>query len=198
MADGPIGKSVVRLEDRQLLTGKGRFASDIRFPDQLTMRVVRSPSPHGIIRSIDTAEARALPGVFAVWTFKDVEALPPIDFRLTKLEGLGPYRQHVLARDRVRYVGDPVAVVFASDAYVAEDAADLVTMDIESLPAIVNATDPLGEFAPGLPTEPLAIRKEYGDVEGAFRAAVHTITLDLSVGRHSGVAMEYRLCFVLF
>ena len=78
MADGFIGKSVVRLEDRLLLTGQGRFASDITFPDQLTMRVVRSPSPHAIIRSIDTSEAKALPGVFAVWTFDDVKALPPM------------------------------------------------------------------------------------------------------------------------
>jgi aerobic carbon-monoxide dehydrogenase large subunit len=192
MADGPIGKSVARLEDRLLLTGQGRFASDISFPDQLVMRIVRSPSAHGIIRSIDVAEAGAMPGVFAVWTFKDVEALPPIDFRLTKLEGLGPYRQHVLAHERVRYVGEPVAVVFASDAYVAEDAADLVTMEIEPLPAIVNATDPPGEFALGLPTEPLAIRKEYGDVDGAFRGAAHTIALVLSVGRHSGVPLETR------
>jgi carbon-monoxide dehydrogenase large subunit len=123
MPGGLIGKSVVRLEDRLLLTGQGRFASDISFPDQLTMRVVRSPAAHGILNAVDATEARALPGVFAVWTFKDVEALPPIDVRLTKVEGLSPYRQHVLARDRVRYVGEPVAVVFATDAYIAEDAA---------------------------------------------------------------------------
>ena len=192
MADGFIGKSVPRLEDRLLLTGQGRFASDISFPGQLTMRVVRSPSPNAIIRSIDISEAEAVPGVFAVWTFEDIEALPPIDFRLTKLEGLGPYRQYVLARDRVRYVGEPVAVVFASDAYVAEDAADLVNLELEALPPVINATDPLGEFAPGLATEPLAIRKEYGDIDAAFRNAVHTLVLELAVGRHSGVPLETR------
>jgi CO/xanthine dehydrogenase Mo-binding subunit len=192
MADGFIGKSVARLEDRLLLTGRGRFASDISFPDQLTMRVVRSPSPNAIIRSIDASEAKALPGVFAVWSFEDVKALPPIDVRLTKLEGLGPYRQHVLARDRVRYVGEPVAVVFAADAYVAEDAADLVHLRLDPLPSVVNATDPLGEFAPGLQTEPLAIRKEYGDIDAAFCNAAHTLTLELAVGRHSGVPLETR------
>jgi CO/xanthine dehydrogenase Mo-binding subunit len=192
MSGGFIGKSVPRLEDPLLLTGQGRFASDISFPDQLTMRVVRSPSPNAIICSIDVSEAKALPGVFAVWTFEDVKELPPIDVRLTKVEGLGPYRQHVLARDRVRYVGEPVAAVFASDAYVAEDAADLVGMKFDPLPPIINATDPLGEFGPGLQTEPLAIRKGYGDVDAAFRAAAHTLVFELAVGRHSGVPLETR------
>jgi carbon-monoxide dehydrogenase large subunit len=192
MAEGLIGKSVVRLEDRQLLTGQGRFAADISFPDQLTMRVVRSPAAHGILNSVDAAAARALLGVFAVWAFKDVETLPPIDVRLTKVEGLGPYRQYVLARDRVRYVGEPVAVVFAADAYIAEDAAELVTLDIAPLPAIIDATDPPGEFAQGLTTEPLAIRKEYGDVDAAFAAATHVVSLELAVGRHSGVPLETR------
>jgi CO/xanthine dehydrogenase Mo-binding subunit len=192
MPGGLIGKSVARLEDRLLLTGQGRFASDISFPDQLTMRVVRSPAAHGILNAVDATEARAQPGVFAVWTFKDVEALPPIDVRLTKVEGLAPYRQHVLARDRVRYVGEPVAVVFAADAYIAEDAAELVTLDIAPLPVIVDAAEPPGEFAPGLPTEPLAVRKEYGDIDAAFRTAAHVVSLELSVGRHSGVPLETR------
>jgi carbon-monoxide dehydrogenase large subunit len=192
MPGGLIGKSVARLEDRLLLTGQGRFASDISFPDQLTMRVVRSPAAHGILNAVDATEARALPGVFAVWTFKDVEALPPIDVRLTKVEGLSPYRQHVLARDRVRYVGEPVAVVFATDAYIAEDAAEFVTLDIAPLPAIVDAAEPPGEFAPGLPTEPLAVRKEYGDIDAAFRTAAHVVSLELAVGRHSGVPLETR------
>ena len=187
-----IGKSLPRLEDRTLLLGQGRFASDVSFPGQLVMRVVRSAVPHGIIRAIETERACAMPGVFAVWTFRDVQELPPIDVRLTKVEGLGPYRQHVLAKDRVRYVGEPIAVVFASDAYAVEDAADLVTVEIEELPTILDATASPGEFAPGLATEPVAIRKEYGDVEAAFRSAAHVISLELSVGRHSGVPMETR------
>jgi CO/xanthine dehydrogenase Mo-binding subunit len=93
-----IGRSLPRLEDRTLLTGQGRFASDISFPDQLTMRIVRSPNAHGKILSIDASEARALPGVFAVWTAADVAELSPIDVRLTKVEGLAPYRQYVMAR----------------------------------------------------------------------------------------------------
>jgi CO/xanthine dehydrogenase Mo-binding subunit len=154
-----IGQSRKRLEDPPLVTGQGRFASDISFPDQLAMRVVRSGHAHGRIISIDASEALALPGVFAVWTADDVAALPPIDVRLTNIKGLAPYRQYVLARDKVRYVGEPVAVVFASDAYTAEDAADLVTIDIEELPAVLDAAGDTGEFAPGLATEVVVSRK---------------------------------------
>ena len=91
-----------------------------------------------VIRNIDTSAALAAPGVVAIWTAADVEDIPPIDFRLTRIEGLEPYRQRVLAKDRVRYVGDPVAAVFATDPYLAEDAADLVELDIEELAGRVS------------------------------------------------------------
>src|SRR6185503_19559906 len=90
------------------------------------------------------------------------------------------------------YVGEPVAVVFAEDAYQAEDAAELVTVEIEELPVILAADEPPGEFEPGRSTEPTVIRKKYGDLEAAFRAAHAVIELDLSIGRHSGVPMETR------
>ena len=106
-----VGRSVPRLEDRPLLTGQGRFAADISFPGQWTMRVVRSSVAHGKIKSIDARAALALPGVHAVWTHQDVAHIPPIPFRLTGLKQLEPYRQPVLANDVVRYVGEPVAVV---------------------------------------------------------------------------------------
>src|SRR6185312_11061012 len=102
-----IGRSVPRLEDRPLLLGEGRFAADISFPGQLHMRVVRSRIAHGKIVAIDTRAALALPGVHAVWTAADVAHIPPIGFRLTGLVELEPYRQFVLARERVRYVGEP-------------------------------------------------------------------------------------------
>src|SRR5690606_11442821 len=130
MSDG-IGRRARRLEDRLLLLGQGRFAADFNRPGQIHMRIVRSPVAFGRILSIDTEEARESEGVIAVWTSDDVDDIPPIDFRMTKIEGLAPYRQSVLARDYVRYVGDPVAVVFATSAYLAEDAAQLVFCDIE-------------------------------------------------------------------
>ncbi len=187
-----IGRSVPRLEDRPLLTGQGRFAADISFPGQWTMRVVRSSIAHGRIKSIDVAAARAMPGVHAVWTYPDVAHIPPIGFRLTGLKTLEPYRQHVLASDIVRYVGEPVAVVFAADQYSAEDAAEAVELDIEQFDAVMIAADKPGLFAPNLTTEPDVVRKGFGDIEAAFRNAHAVIELDLSVGRHSGVPMETR------
>lgn len=189
---GHIGRSVTRLEDRPLVLGQGLYAADVNFPHQLHMRVVRSPLAHGVIRGIDAEAARALPGVVAVWTGEDVAELPPIPFRATKVKGLEPYCQPILAQDRVRYVGEPIAVVFARDAYLAEDAADLVIADLDERPVLLDASAPVGEFAPGHDTEPTVIRKGYGDVDAAFAAAHAVVELDLSVGRHSGVPMETR------
>src|SRR5262249_9770511 len=89
---GVVGKSVPRLEDAPLVTGRGRFAADIAFPHMLHMRVVRSGHAHGRIVAVDTTAARSAPGVVAVWTFADVADIPPIDFRLTRIEGLAAYR----------------------------------------------------------------------------------------------------------
>src|SRR5437588_12700419 len=131
---GPwIGQSGARLEDPPLVTGRGQFAGAINFPHQLTMRIVRSAHAHGRIKAIDAAAARALPGVFEVWTADDIPEVPPVDFREGSIPALDPYRQPVLAKERVRYVGDPVAAVFAVDAYTAEDAADLVPVEIDDL-----------------------------------------------------------------
>ncbi len=187
-----VGRSVPRLEDRPLLTGQGRFAADISFPGQLHMRVVRSPVAHGRIRAIDAKAALALAGVHAVWTHADIAHIPPIPFRLTGLKELEPYRQPALAKDTVRYVGEPVAAVFAGDAYTAEDAAELVELAIEPLPVTLLATEQPGVYEPNLGTEPGILRKGYGDIDAAFRAAAHVVSLELFVGRHSGVPLETR------
>ncbi|HZQ13322.1 MAG TPA: xanthine dehydrogenase family protein molybdopterin-binding subunit, partial [Pseudolabrys sp.] len=187
-----IGRSVPRLEDRPLLTGQGRFAADISFPGQWHMRVVRSAVAHGRLRNIDTSAALALPGVHAVWTFAAIAHLPPIGFRLTGLTALEPYRQYALARDKVRYVGEPVAAVFAADPYIAEDAADLVTLEIEPLPAVLDAAAEPGGFDDEHGTEPTVIEKTSGDIDAALRAAHAVVELDLSIGRHSGVPLEAR------
>ena len=189
---GFVGRSVPRLEDQPLVTGQGRFAADVVFPHMIHMRVVRSAYAHGRIVLIDSSAARALAGVVAVWTFDDVADIPPIDFRLTRIEGMAPYRQTILARQRVRYVGEPVAAVFATDAYLAEDAADLVTINVEQLPVILDARSAPGEFEDGRSTEPTTLEKSYGDLAAAFRVAHAVVELDLSIGRHSGVPMETR------
>ena len=187
-----VGQSVLRLEDQPLLTGAGRFAADVSFPGQLHMRVVRSPVAHGRLVNIDTDKVAALPGVTAVWTGHDVAEIPPISFRMMRIEGLEPYRQPILARDIVRYVGEPMAVVFAEDPYVAEDADDLVEADIEELSPCLQATDEPGEFAPRLSTEVATIEKGYGDVDAAFQDCHKVVELEAVIGRQSGTPLETR------
>src|SRR5918993_4876951 len=187
-----VGASVQRLEDPPLIRGQGRFAADVSFPHQLYMRIVRSPYAHARILNIDTAAARRASGVHTIWTSADIADVPPIDVRLTKIEGLDSYRQPVLARGRVRYVGEPVAVIFAVDPYLAEDAAELVEIEVEELPVLLRAETPPAKFDDSRTTEPSIIRKEYGDVDAAFRQAHAIVALQLSIGRHSGIPMETR------
>src|SRR2546430_2898484 len=187
-----LGRSVPRLEDRPLVRGKGQFVGDIAFPHQLHMRVVRSPYAHALLRGIDRSVALAAPGVVSVWTAADIADLPPIDFRDPANEALRPYRQPLLARDRLRYVGEPVAAVFATDAYLAEDAADLVTIGAEELSPVLDAEAAPSGFAAGLTTEALVLRESYGEVDAAFASAHVIVALDLEIGRHSGVPLETR------
>ncbi|MBO0715998.1 MAG: xanthine dehydrogenase family protein molybdopterin-binding subunit, partial [Rhizobiales bacterium] len=187
-----VGRSVPRLEDAPLVVGQGRFAADISFAHQAYMRVVRSARAHGRIVAIDCADARANAGVLAIWTAADVADIPPIDFRLTRIEGLEPYRQPILARDRVRYVGEPIAVVFATDPYIAEDVADLVAVEIDDLPEVMSADAAPVEFSAGHSTEAAVVRKGYGDVAAAFAGAHAIVALELKIGRHSGVPLETR------
>ncbi|HSB49441.1 MAG TPA: xanthine dehydrogenase family protein molybdopterin-binding subunit, partial [Burkholderiales bacterium] len=123
-----VGQSVQRLEDLPLVTGRGQFAADVNFTSQLHMRVVRSGHAHGEIVSIDVSHAQSAKGVVAVWTAANVAGLRPIALREGPDPKIDPYLQPVLARSRVRYVGEPIAVVFAEDPYLAEDAADLVSV----------------------------------------------------------------------
>ncbi len=186
-----VGQPVARLEDPPLVTGNGRFAGDIDFPRQLHMRIVRSPYAHGRLRAVDVSQALAMDGVRAVWTAADIAELPPIDFREGSIEKLAAYRQPVLATDTVRYVGEPVAAVFAEDPYVAEDAVESVIVSVDELPPVLDAADAAAEFAPGRSTEATICRQGYGDVAAAFEDAT-IVEVDVAVGRHSGVPLETR------
>ena len=187
-----FGKPVVRLEDPPLVTGQGRYVGDMGFPRQLHMRVVRSPFAHARLSKVDVAAARAAPGVVAVWTCEDIADLGPIDFRDAAAESLKPYRQPILAQGTVRYVGEPVAAVFATDAALAEDAAELVVVEAEDLPVLLAAEGATGEFAPGRSSEALALKCGYGEIDAAFAGAHMVIELDLQIGRHSGTPLEAR------
>lgn len=181
-----VGRRVPRKEDDRLLTGRGRFGSDVRRSDALCVRVVRSSVAHGRIAGIDTAAARALPGVVDVVTAADLPAHTTIPVRVS-VRGLSldEHRQPVLAGDVVRYVGEPVAVVVAADAYVAEDAAELVSVDLDELDVRLDVDAPdasvVADFEIG-----------YGDADAVFEAACHVVAMDFAVGRHSGVPLEPR------
>jgi carbon-monoxide dehydrogenase large subunit len=203
-----IGARALRLEDPVLLRGAGRFAADTYHAGELHMRVVRSPVAHGRIVSVDVSGALALEGVVAAWTYDDIADLPAIGFRLTPRDELLPYRQPVLARRVVRYVGEPVAVVFATSAYLAEDAAERVVLDIDQLPAHVDPdATPIewvdaeqATWATGLggslsaqDSEASTFVTEYGDVDAAFAGGSgRIIEMDATIGRHTGVPMECR------
>ena len=180
-----IGESVLRLEDRPLLVGEGRFLADVSFDDEVHLRVIRSDLAHGILNGVDLTEVLAAEGVVAAWSAEEVAHVPAIAFRMTGLDELRPYCQRILAGDRVRYVGDPVAVVLAEDPYLAEDAAELALVDIEPLDPVLEAR------APGA-VAPLTLENGYGDVDEAFAGAHRVVELRAAVGRHSGIPLETR------
>ena len=139
-----IGAPVRRREDFRLLTGRATFTDDIKLPQMLHAALLRSPHAHARILSIDASRAQAMPGVVAVFTFQDITPIAkPIPMRLYRLPGLERFLQYPLARDKVRYVGEAVAVVVADSRYLAEDALELIDVTYEPLPAVVDMDDAL-------------------------------------------------------
>jgi carbon-monoxide dehydrogenase large subunit len=179
-----VGTPVLRVEDQRLLCGRGEFVGDLHREGMLHAAVVRSEIAHGRIRSIDAEAARAMPGVRAVLTASDVAAassgsIPTIPLRMHQT----PHEEPVIARDEVRYVGQPVALVVAVSRVLAEDAAEAVVVDIEALPA---ATDRHGG------TVALTYHVDKGDAFAAFAAAPYRRCETFRVHRHTAVPMEPR------
>jgi aerobic carbon-monoxide dehydrogenase large subunit len=181
-----IGTRMPRAEDPRLLRGRGRFGDDFSAPGQLWARIVRSPAAHGEVRELDVTEAASVPGIAAVVTADDLPGNPVIPVRLaiagTDLSG---FLQPVLARGTVRYVGEPLAVVVGEDPYACEDAAELVGIEIEARPAVLDARQDPSRTAAEL-------TRGYGDPDAAFARAAHVVEIDLAIGRHSGVPLEPR------
>ena len=197
-----IGQPVPRSEDPTLVRGLGRYTDDLQLPRQVYAAIVRSPHAHGIIRSIDTEDARAMPGVLAIYTAEDLKDYGPLKCGLP-LKGRdgSPIRQvprPALAADRVRWVGDPVACVIAETAWQAKDAAETVSLDIEPLPAVTAASEAdhasaaqLYDDVPGN----LILDYHYGDAAKtaeAFAKAAHVETLSIRNTRLIVSAMEPR------
>lgn len=181
-----------RVEDIPLLCGQGRFLDDLDpAGPTLSAAILRSPHPHALIRQVDLTRARSFPGVVAVIGPEEVRAgLRP--FPLTTRVAMEYYP---LAIDRVRYVGEPVAVVVAEDRYVAEDAADVVRVDYEPLPTVVTARSALDENASLLhPTAGTNVATDrtfvFGDPDERFEQADLVIDREFSFPRYSSTPME--------
>src|SRR6202047_4811171 len=202
MNGGHIGRSLRRLEDPRFLTGQGRYVDDMELPGQLHAVVLRSPYGHAAIESIDTASARVMPGVRGVFPAADLDAdgiwpLPCIAQVATVAPMIVPPRR-VLARDRVRHVGDPVAFVVADASDRARDAAERIAVAYRPLPAVVDATAALGPEAPLLWDEApgnLSYRFERGDKEAvaaAIAKAAHIVEIELVNNRLVVTPIETR------
>src|SRR5262249_6897807 len=126
-----VGYSLLRKEDRRLLTGAGKYAADFRLPGMVHAAVLRSPHAHARLGAIRTKAALALPGVIAVVTADDLGPVGCIPVRLGPRPSVVACLQPPLAREKVRYVGEPLALVIAESRYLAEDALDLIEVDYD-------------------------------------------------------------------
>ncbi len=170
-----VGKRIRRKEDPRLITGTATYVDDIQMPGMHHACIVRSPHAAARIKGINVKPAVDLPGVMAVFTGADTKDVGPVPCGAS-LPGLRVPHHHILATDRVYFVGHPVAVVVAIDRYIARDAADLIEVDYEPLPAVADPEKALAPGAPAVhPEWPDNIAFTYnqkgGDVEAAFRDA---------------------------
>jgi carbon-monoxide dehydrogenase large subunit len=206
-----IGQPVRRKEDYRLLTGRGRFGDDIVLPRQTHAYFVRSPHAHARIAAVDKTASLAVPGVLAALTGADyaaaglgpiphnpgLSAPPDVQARLTGGPPIAT-RHYPLPADRARFVGEPVALVVAETTAAAKDAAELVDVTYEPLPAVVSAADAVAPGAPSLWDEApdnVCIDIEVGDAAAtaaAFARAAHVVRLETLAQRVTGVPMEPR------
>lgn len=183
---------LARIEDPQLLTGQGRFLDDLDpLPGTLVAAVVRSPHPHARIRSVNFERARRHPGVAAVIGPEEVlQTLKPFPLSVKT-----PMPYYPTGTDKTRYVGEPVAVVVATDRYTAEDAAELVEIDYEPLEAVVRTYEAMEANAPRLHDSAdsnVATDRTFtfGEVDESFAQARHTVSKRYSFPRYSSTPME--------
>jgi len=210
MGEFAIGQPVPRFEDPRLIKGAGRYVADMVFPGMAFGYVLRSPHAHARIRSIDVGKAKAAPGVLAVLTGADYKAAGlgdlPVPGGLQQRDGAPGYRPRypALAEDRVRMIGDYVAFVVAETYYQAVDAAELIQVDYEPLPAVVSTGDAIKPGAP-LVWDDCANNIGFVQVEGnkeatdaAFARAAHVVKHRFVINRVTAAAMEPRGCIGIF
>jgi carbon-monoxide dehydrogenase large subunit/6-hydroxypseudooxynicotine dehydrogenase subunit gamma len=191
-----IGRPLERRPElRRFLAGQGRFVDDFDLPHMLFAAVLRSPYAHARLLGVDWARARRVPGVAAILTAADLGAMKPIPVRLNPYESLDPYLQFPLAAERLRYVGEPVALVLAASRYAAEDALALATIEAEGLPAAVDPEaerPPASLFAGCEDNVACRFSDGFGDMEAAMAGADEIVSFRFHTGRHSAVPLETR------
>jgi aerobic carbon-monoxide dehydrogenase large subunit len=191
-----IGSPVERIEDLRFLRGRGEFVGDLRREGMLHAAILRSPIAHGLIRSIDATAAGALSGVRAVITAAEIGTVPHIPLRLLALPGTEQFLQPVIAADRVRYVGEPIAVVLADSAALAEDGVGAIALEIEELPVVadrrVSGKNDILLFAASGTNLAMTFTGTCGDADAAFREADYVRREQFQVQRSSALPMEAR------
>jgi carbon-monoxide dehydrogenase large subunit len=192
-----IGSAIERFEDLRLLRGRGQFVDDLARENLLHAVILRSSVAHGRIRSIDVAAARTRPSVHAVITAAEIgTTVPTIPLRQDSSPAFKPFEQPVIAYDKVRYVGEPIAVVLAESAAAAEDALDAIRIAIDPLPAVVTSAAALSDqsllFEGAGTNRPLTLTGVRGDAASAFADAAYVRREKFTVQRHAAVPMEPR------
>jgi carbon-monoxide dehydrogenase large subunit len=191
-----VGAKVPRVEDRRILTGRGRYVDDLHLPNMLHAAFLRSPLAHARISRLDVAAARQAPGVLAVFTGEDMKAMSkPIEIAMTMGQRVPEF--YPLVTDKVRLVGDLVVMVVAESRYEAEDACELIEVDYDALPTVATyeaALDPnsLPLFDDLGDNVVYSASQVSGDVDGAFAEADRVIDVSLRQHRVANVPMETR------
>ncbi len=196
-----VGTPVERIEDLRMLRGQGQYVDDLHHEGMLHAAILRSSVAHGHIRSIDVKAALAMPGVRGVFTADDVArasggSVPSISLRLAPLPELEPFGQPVIAQAKVRYAGEPLAVVVADTAGLAEDALEMIDVDIESLPVVpdrhISGKNEVLLFEELGRNVPITYTAAKGDAASAFARAPYVRKESFRVQRHSAVCLEPR------
>ncbi|MDX6610764.1 MAG: aerobic carbon-monoxide dehydrogenase large subunit, partial [Solirubrobacterales bacterium] len=197
----PIGSPVERLEDLRFLRGRGEFVDDVPSPGALHAVILRSSVAHGRLRAIDTTAALKRPGVRAVIAAQEIAGkaggdIPVITMRQELLPEFKRYQQPVIASDKVRYVGEPIAVVVADSPALAEDALEHIALDIETLPPVADRAAARSNqhvlFEATGRNHVITLCAQKGDAEAAFRDAPYTRRERFQVQRFTAVTMEPR------
>src|SRR2546426_5098349 len=190
-----VGQRIKRTEDPRLIKGLAHYVDDIKLPDTLHVSFVRSIYAHARISNVDVSEAAKAPGVVAVFTGKDVAKVGPVPCA-SALPDLKVPDHRVLAGDKVYFVGQPIAAVVATDRYAARDAVDLVVVDYEDLPAVVDVEDAAkggtvihGNFGDNIAYK---LTAGEGDIDAALAGADHVVKQRLVHQRLAPIAMEGR------